>query len=221
MHGEPGTGKTLIAKAVAYECSLNFISVKGPELLNMYVGQTEENVRALFKKVCHMAPCLLFCDELDSLIPRRGFSGDSGGVMDRIVSQFAVELDSINNEEDMRVIIMGATNRLDLIDPALLRNGRFDKIFHIVGGMDKASQMEILRCQTYKLNLDSDVDLEGVVDRFPGGVMTGASIYGLVSSAVASAIRRTIKMIEDEQRDDDCELVVCMADLVGAIKDTG
>ena len=217
LYGEPGTGKTLIAKAVANECSLNFISVKGPELLNMYVGQTEENIRALFVKVRQMVPCLLFCDELDSFIPRRGFSGDSGGVMDRVVSQFAVEFDSIHNEENMSVIIMGATNRPDLIDPALLRNGRFDKVFHIKGGLDKTSQLEILKSQTYKLNLADDVDLERVVNQLPERDRTGAEIYGFVSQAVMNALRRTIKRIEYKEPDEHSNLIVEMADFVEAI----
>ena len=120
MHGPPGVGKTLLAKAVATECSMSFISVKGPELLNMYVGQSEQNVREIFTRASEAAPCIIFFDELDSLAPARGQSGDSGGVMDRVVSALLAELDCL---ERTAVVVVGATNRPDLIDPALMRPG--------------------------------------------------------------------------------------------------
>ena len=108
MYGPPGVGKTLLAKAVATECNLNFLSVKGPELLNMYVGQSEQNVREVFERAKLAKPCVIFFDELDSLAPNRGQSGDSGGVMDRVVSQLLAELDSLGPE---MVFVIGATNR--------------------------------------------------------------------------------------------------------------
>ena len=122
LYGPPGTGKTLIAKAVATECSLNFLSVKGPELLNMYIGESEANVREIFERARQAKPCIIFFDELDSLAPKRGRSGDSSGVMDRIVSQLLSELDGIHGSNDL--FIIGATNRPDLLDSALLRPGR-------------------------------------------------------------------------------------------------
>src|ERR1700722_1895686 len=138
LYGPPGTGKTLLAKAVATSCSLNFFSVKGPELLNMYIGESEANVRRVFQRARDARPCVIFFDELDSVAPKRGEKGDSGGVMDRIVSQLLAELDgmssggSTSKDSDGTgssgngggVFVIGATNRPDLLDPALLRPGR-------------------------------------------------------------------------------------------------
>jgi len=126
LYGPPGTGKTLIAKAVATSCSLNFFSVKGPELLNMYIGESEANVRRVFQKARDAKPCVIFFDELDSIAPKRGNHGDSGGVMDRIVSQLLAELDGMaGSKEGGDVFVIGATNRPDLLDAALLRPGRY------------------------------------------------------------------------------------------------
>jgi peroxin-6 len=125
LYGPPGTGKTLLAKAVATSCSLNFFSVKGPELLNMYIGESEANVRRVFQKARDAQPCVIFMDELDSIAPKRGNQGDSGGVMDRIVSQLLAELDGMSGgKQGAGVFVMAATNRPDLLDPALLRPGR-------------------------------------------------------------------------------------------------
>jgi peroxin-6 len=125
LYGPPGTGKTLLAKAVATSCSLNFFSVKGPELLNMYIGESEANVRRVFQRARDAKPCVIFFDELDSVAPKRGNHGDSGGVMDRIVSQLLAELDGMSGGNGgADVFVIGATNRPDLLDPALLRPGR-------------------------------------------------------------------------------------------------
>lgn len=125
LYGPPGTGKTLLAKAVATSCSLNFFSVKGPELLNMYIGESEANVRRVFQRARDAKPCVIFFDELDSVAPKRGNHGDSGGVMDRIVSQLLAELDGMSaGKGGADVFVIGATNRPDLLDPALLRPGR-------------------------------------------------------------------------------------------------
>lgn len=143
LYGPPGTGKTLLAKAISNECGLNFLSVKGPELLDMYVGQTELNVRNLFEKARLNSPCILFFDELDSLAPIRGRAGDSGGVMDRVVSQLLTEIDGLdkysgtsqhggeNTSRSSQIFLIGATNRPDLIDASLLRPGRFDKLMYV------------------------------------------------------------------------------------------
>ena len=123
LYGPPGTGKTLVAKAVATTLKLNFFSVKGPELLNMYIGESEANVRQVFEKARQAKPCVVFFDELDSIAPQRGDKGDSGGVMDRIVAQLLAELDGMGPNGD--VFVIGATNRPDLLDGSLLRPGRF------------------------------------------------------------------------------------------------
>ena len=157
-YGPPGTGKTLLAKAVATECDLNFMSVKGPELLNMYVGESEKNVRDIFQAARDARPCVLFFDELDSLAPARGRGSDGGGVMDRVVSQFLSELDGISGESKLHstsdaasraLFVIGATNRPDLLDNALLRPGRFDRLVYLGISSNPKEQLKIVRSSTY------------------------------------------------------------------------
>lgn len=152
FYGPPGTGKTLLAKAIATEYSLNFFSVKGPELLNMYIGESEANVRRVFQRARDARPCVVFFDELDSVAPKRGNQGDSGGVMDRIVSQLLAELDGMSGGEDDAggVFVIGATNRPDLLDPALLRPGRFDKMLYLGVSDTHEKQQTILEALTRK-----------------------------------------------------------------------
>ncbi|MGH0160970.1 UNVERIFIED_CONTAM: hypothetical protein FKN15_057770 [Acipenser sinensis] len=194
LYGPPGTGKTLLAKAVATECSMTFLSVKGPELINMYVGQSEENVREVFAKARSAAPCIIFFDELDSLAPNRGRSGDSGGVMDRVVSQLLAELDGLHSKGE--VFVIGATNRPDLLDQALLRPGRFDKLLYVGISEDKESQLQILKAITRKFKVDSSVSLPDVIERCPPQ-LSGADIYALCSDAMMSAIKRKIRRIDE------------------------
>ncbi|XP_072375630.1 peroxisomal ATPase PEX6 [Diabrotica undecimpunctata] len=193
LFGPPGTGKTLIAKAVATECNLCFLSVKGPELLNMYVGQSEQNIREVFERAREASPCIIFFDELDSLAPNRGISGDSGGVMDRVVSQLLSEMDGLN--DSATIFIIGATNRPDLIDPALLRPGRFDKLLYVGPCTDDISKTSVLKALTRKFKLDDQVDLAEVVRVCPKNV-TGADFYGICSNAWMFSVRRLIKKIE-------------------------
>uniref|UniRef100_G3Q7L6 Peroxisomal ATPase PEX6 n=1 Tax=Gasterosteus aculeatus aculeatus TaxID=481459 RepID=G3Q7L6_GASAC len=183
LYGPPGTGKTLLAKAVATECSMTFLSVKGPELINMYVGQSEENIREVFSRARSAAPCVVFFDELDSLAPSRGRSGDSGGVMDRFVSQLLAELDALQSA--VGVFVIGATNRPDLLDQSLLRPGRFDKLVYVGINEDRASQLQVLQAVLRKFQVDSAVDLQQVVDRCPDH-MTGADLYALCSDAMTT-----------------------------------
>lgn len=152
FYGPPGTGKTLLAKAIATEYSLNFFSVKGPELLNMYIGESEANVRRVFQRARDARPCVVFFDELDSVAPKRGNQGDSGGVMDRIVSQLLAELDGMSGGEDNAggVFVIGATNRPDLLDSALLRPGRFDKMLYLGVSDTHEKQLRILEALTRK-----------------------------------------------------------------------
>ena len=155
LYGPPGTGKTLLAKAICSQFELNFLSVKGPELLDMYVGQTELNVRNLFQKAHLNSPCVLFFDELDSLAPIRGRAGDSGGVMDRVVSQLLTEIDGLDrNSSDesksSQVFLIGATNRPDLIDPSLLRPGRFDKLVYVPVAKTDVERINIFKALTRK-----------------------------------------------------------------------
>lgn len=152
FYGPPGTGKTLLAKAIATEFSLNFFSVKGPELLNMYIGESEANVRRVFQRARDARPCVVFFDELDSVAPKRGNQGDSGGVMDRIVSQLLAELDGMSDggEGAGGVFVIGATNRPDLLDQALLRPGRFDKMLYLGVSDTHDKQRTILEALTRK-----------------------------------------------------------------------
>lgn len=197
LYGPPGSGKTMLAKAVATECSLNFLSVKGPELINMYVGQSEENVRAVFSQARSAVPCIIFFDELDSLAPNRGRSGDSGGVMDRVVSQLLAELDGLNKKSE--VFVIGATNRPDLIDPALLRPGRFDRLLYVGIPEDKRSKLNILKALTRKIPLASSVKLEEIIEQCPPH-LSGADFYSLCSNAVIARVEKNVDMIEKGEK---------------------
>ncbi|MDP8258044.1 MAG: CDC48 family AAA ATPase, partial [Candidatus Aadella gelida] len=156
LYGLPGTGKTLLAKAVANESGVNFISIKGPQLISRYVGESERGVREIFKKAKQAAPTILFLDEIDSLVPRRGSSSTDAHVTERVISQFLTEMDGI--EELKGVVVLAATNRLDLIDPALLRSGRFDLLLEMPVP-DEKTRSEIFKIHTKNMPLAKDIDL--------------------------------------------------------------
>ncbi|CAE6348324.1 unnamed protein product [Rhizoctonia solani] len=196
LYGPPGTGKTLLAKAVATSCALNFLSVKGPELLNMYIGESEANVRRVFQRARDARPCVVFFDELDSIAPRRGQAGDSGGVMDRIVSQILAELDGMGaGGSGGEVFVIGATNRPDLLDPALLRPGRFDRMLYLGVSKTHQDQLRILQALTRKFKLDPSLDLAAVAERCPFNY-TGADFYALCSDAMLKAMARKAEEVE-------------------------
>lgn len=198
LYGPPGTGKTLLAKAVATEFTLNFLSVKGPELLNMYIGESEANVRKVFQRARDARPCVIFFDELDSVAPKRGDKGDSGGVMDRIVSQLLAELDgmsSAGNSGKGDVFVIGATNRPDLLDPALLRPGRFDKLLYLGVSKDHDSQLKIIEALTRKFRLHQSLDLKKVAEKCAFNY-TGADFYALCSDAMLKAMVRKISEVD-------------------------
>merc|ERR1712228_265419 len=157
MGGPPGCGKTLLAKAIASECAANFISIKGPELLTMWFGESEANVRDVFDKARSAAPCVLFFDELDSIAKSRGgTSGDAGGASDRVINQILTEMDGMGSKKN--VFIIGATNRPDIIDPAILRPGRLDQLIYIPLP-DEGSRMAILKSNLRKSPVGKEVDL--------------------------------------------------------------
>ncbi|GBG82844.1 hypothetical protein CBR_g36373 [Chara braunii] len=219
LYGPPGTGKTLLAKAVATECSLNFLSVKGPELINMYIGESEKNVREIFEKARQARPCVVFFDELDALAPARGASGDSGGVMDRVVSQMLAEIDGLQGG-GQDLFIIGASNRPDLIDPALMRPGRFDKLLYVGVSADVMQRVRVLEALTLKFKLDASVDLSAIAQRCPPN-FTGADLYALCADAWMQAVKRKVdcKMSDSEEHadesgdnDDEDDVVVKMVD---------
>jgi transitional endoplasmic reticulum ATPase len=194
LYGPPGTGKTMIAKAVAATSEANFISIKGPELISKWVGESEKGVREVFRKARQAAPCVVFFDELDAIAPRRGgFEGDSH-VTERVISQMLTELDGL---EDLKgVVVIGATNRPDIIDEALLRPGRFDRILE-VPAPDKEARKQIFQIHTKKKPLNSSVDLNRLVDMTEG--MTGADIAAIVNAAAMSAIKEHVGRKENSK----------------------
>ncbi|KXL50398.1 hypothetical protein M433DRAFT_61377 [Acidomyces richmondensis BFW] len=199
LYGPPGTGKTLLAKAIATEFSLNFFSVKGPELLNMYIGESEANVRRVFQRARDARPCVVFFDELDSVAPKRGNQGDSGGVMDRIVSQLLAELDGMSDGEENGggVFVIGATNRPDLLDSALLRPGRFDKMLYLGISDTHEKQATILQALTRKFNLDGSLSLPRIAETLPF-TFTGADLYALCSDAMLKAVTRSARLVDEK-----------------------
>lgn len=199
LYGPPGTGKTLLAKAIATECNLNFLSVKGPELLNMYIGESEKNVRQVFAKARSCRPCILFFDELDSLAPMRGRGSDSGGVMDRVVSQLLTEIDGLSGSSsgNDQVFVIGATNRPDLLETGLLRPGRFDRLLYLGICNEKAAQMKVVQALTRKFTLAKNVDLGEVVENIPLN-FTGADFYALCSSALAAALKDRVAALDQQ-----------------------
>jgi transitional endoplasmic reticulum ATPase len=196
FYGPPGCGKTLMAKAVANECQANFISVKGPELLTMWFGESEANVRDVFEKARQAAPCVLFFDELDSIAQQRGGSnGDGGGAADRVMNQLLTEMDGVGAKKN--VFIIGATNRPDIIDTALMRPGRLDQLIYIPMP-DFESRLSILRATLRKSPISKEVDLNYLAsqtDKF-----TGADLTEICQSACKMAIREEIERDIERQR---------------------
>ena len=183
LYGPPGTGKTLLAKAVATESQANFISVKGPEFLSKWVGESEKAVRETFRKARQAAPCVIFLDEIDAIAPVRGRSSDSG-VTERVISQILTEMDGL--EPLHNVIVIAATNRPDIIDPALLRPGRFDRLVYIPPP-ELEARKEILKIHTKGRPVDKDVDLDKLATRMEN--FTGAEIAAVCNEAVMLSIR--------------------------------
>jgi transitional endoplasmic reticulum ATPase len=205
LYGPPGTGKTMLAKALANESEANFISIKGPELLSKWVGESESGVREIFRKAKQVAPTVIFFDEIDSIAPVRGTGASDSNVTERVVSQLLTELDGL--EELQKVFVLAATNRPDMVDPALLRPGRFDRVLK-VPTPDKKARLEILKLHTSKNPLASDVDLERIAEKTEG--YTGADLAGVASTAVMIALQEHVSKYKtiDEIRKHATEIKV-------------
>ena len=185
--GPPGCGKTLLAQAAASATQVNFISVKGPALMSKYVGESERAVREVFQKAKQAAPCLVFFDEIDALVPRRGSGASDAGVSERVVGQFLAELDGV--EKLKGVLVLAATNRPDMVDPALLRPGRFDVVVEI-GLPDEAQRLAILQVQVRGKPVAKNVDLAALAAASSG--LTGADLGALCNRAALNAVRERI-----------------------------
>lgn len=211
LYGPPGTGKTLIAKALATESGVNFISVKGPELLSKWVGESERGVREIFHKAKQAAPCIIFLDEIDSLVPRRG-SGESQ-VIERVISQFLTEMDGI--EELKGVVVLAATNRKDLIDDALMRTGRFDLVLEVPLPTE-SSRLEIFKIHSSGMPIDKNISMErlaGMTDGF-----SGSDIAAVCREASLTAIREfLISEFKANKPGDYTGLLISNAHLTQAI----
>ena len=189
LYGPPGTGKTMLAKAVANESEANFISVKGPELHSKWVGESEKAVREVFKKARQTAPTIIFFDEIDALVPRRSVSSDSH-VTERVVNQFLTEMDGLEALHD--IVIIGATNRPDMLDTALLRPGRFDRIV-MTPVPDEKARIEIFKLHTKRMPL-KNISLEELAEKTQG--YAGADIEAICREAAIFALRESMEAKE-------------------------
>jgi transitional endoplasmic reticulum ATPase len=214
LYGPSGTGKTLLAKAVATESEANFISVRGPELLSKWVGESERGIREVFRRARQASPCVIFFDEVDALAPTRGMGGDSM-VTERVVSQLLTELDGVQSLNG--VVVLAATNRIDIVDAALLRAGRFDKLI-LIPLPDKSARKEILKIHTKGVPIAKDVDLDRVVEMTEG--FSGADMASLTNTAVSIVLQGFISKYpkpEDAKKHVE-EAIVQMEHFADAIK---
>ena len=186
LYGPPGCGKTLLAKAIANESGANFISVKGPELLDKYVGESERAVRVVFERARASSPCVVFFDELDSLVPKRGRDSGGGGVSERVVNQLLTELDGLDSRRS--VFVIAATNRPELIDPAMLRPGRLDKLLFVPLPTPQ-DRVSILKALASSVKLGNDVDLEKIGSSSRAAGYSGADCAALLREAGLAVIR--------------------------------
>jgi transitional endoplasmic reticulum ATPase len=214
VSGPPGCGKTLLAKAIANESSVNFISVKGPALLSQYVGESERGVREVFRKAKQAAPCIIFFDEIDALVPVRSASSWDSHVAERVLSQFLAELDGI--EELKGVLVLGATNRLDMLDPAVLRPGRFDEVVEIPIP-DESDRKEIFEIHLRNKPFERKIRLDDLVSRTEG--FSGADIAGVCYKAALMALRRVVEQGGGGKGGKPRELKITLADLLSTLEE--
>jgi len=205
LFGPPGCGKTLLARAVATESEANFISIKGPEVFSKWVGESEKAIREVFRKARMSAPTVIFFDEIDSLVPRRGLGYGDSGVTDRVISQLLTEIDGIATLED--IVVLAATNRPDIVDPAVLRPGRFDRLIYVPEPIEEG-RYAVFKIHVKNIPLAKDVDIRELARITKG--YSGADIESVCREAAMIALRRDINSKE-----------VTLADFQEALKRTG
>ncbi|MEW6731753.1 MAG: CDC48 family AAA ATPase [Acidobacteriota bacterium] len=210
LTGLPGCGKTMLAKAIATESQVNFISVKGPALISKYVGESEKGLRDVFRKARQAAPCIIFFDEIDALLPTRNSSSSDSHVAERVLSQFLTELDGV--EELNGVLVLGATNRVDMLDPAVLRPGRFDEIIEILPP-DEISRKEIFQVHMRNKPLTIAIDFTKLAVRTDG--FSGAEIASICNKATMNAIRRAVATT-GEKSISEIEVIIEIKDIEDA-----
>jgi transitional endoplasmic reticulum ATPase len=196
LYGPPGCGKTLLARAVATESEANFISIKGPEIFSKWVGESEKAIREVFRKGRTAAPAIIFFDELDAIVPKRGLGYSDSGASERVISQLLTEIDGI--EALQNVLVIAATNRPDILDPAVLRPGRFDRLIY-VPSPDLDSMKEIFKIHTHSMPLSRDVDLEELARKALG--YSGADVEAICREAAMESLREDIDSTEVSLRD--------------------
>jgi len=198
LYGPPGCGKTLLARAVATESEANFIAVKGPEIFSKWVGESEKAIREIFRKARTAAPAIIFFDELDSIIPRRGAGYSDSGATERVISQLLTEMDGIESLQN--VLVIAATNRPDILDPAVMRPGRFDRLID-VPAPDSKALMQIFKIHARDMPLSKDVDLQEIAEKAKG--YSGADVEALCREAAMGALRESIDAKEVTRKDFD------------------
>jgi len=214
LSGPPGCGKTLLGKAIATESRVNFISVKGPALISKYVGESERGVRETFRTARQAAPCIIFLDETEALLPVRGVGASDSHVSERVLSQFLAELDGI--EELKGVLVLGATNRLDMVDPAVLRPGRFDEIVEIPPP-DQEDRQEIFEVHLRGKPLDPPISTTELAAKTEG--LSGAEIAAVCNKAALAAVRRAVEAEAGKKKPGGVKVLILASDLEEALKE--
>ncbi len=219
LYGPPGTGKTLIAKAIANTSSMNFINIKGPELLNMYIGESENNIKKIFNEGKNNSPCVLFFDEIDSLCQNKSKSHEQDNIMNRIVTQFITEMDEINNENQKdKIIIIGTTNRIDLIENSLLRPGRFDKIIYVDLPKNLEQKINIFKIHSNNFIIENNCDelIKELCEIMPKNY-SGADIYKV---CCLSFIKSFKNYIQKNSSNKEKDIIITKENIILSIKET-